>query len=359
MTMMAQEDEANQATIAAAGGIEAIVALVNAGDAHCTANANRCLRTLATNEARTSAIAAAIVAAGGWPTGRWPSLINELADWTLRAAIIASSSSEGTPSARLAALKAAISEHAMSHVRFANSEVTPLLMEASMLCDRLAELDAAALASGARLAHASNKERDFKRDELNPAVEPLEEVPLRFHTNDQEALAVIRREAGETRSAEQRAEQLRRYREAAAAAQAAVKRQAAAAQAARVAAKLVLECREEEERSAEEAAEAARLASKSSEKLAGGKAAGPLPGILKWKSSETKANAQGHAQHDAQEHAQHDAQHARASAPEAHRKAHAARCPADAPMSRLDSIEASPKLAIQLWLSKVLALIAP
>ena len=143
-----------------------------------------------------------------------------------------------------------------------------------MLCDRLAELDAAALASGARLAHASNKERDFKRDELNPAVEPLEEVPHRFRTNDQEALAVIRREAGETRSAEQRAEQLRRYREAAAAAQAAVKRQAAAAQAARVAAKLMIECREEEERSAEEAA---RLASKSSEKLAGGRAAGALP----------------------------------------------------------------------------------
>jgi membrane protein involved in colicin uptake len=289
-------------------------------------------------------------------------LINELADWTLRAAIIASSSPEGTPSARLAALKAAISAHALSHVRFANG-VTPLLMEASMLCDRLAEQDAAALASGARLAHASNQERDYKRDELNQDVEPVEEAPHRFHLLDQEALAVIRREAGEARSAEQRAEQLRRYREAAAAAQAAVKRQAAAAQAARVAAKLVLECREEEERSAEEAAEAARLASKSSEKLAGGKAAGPLPGILKWKSSETKANAQGHAQHDAQghaqhdaqEHAQHDAQHARASAPEAHRKAHAARCPADAPMSRLDSIEASPKLAIQLWLSKVLA----
>lgn len=219
-----------------------------------------------------------------------------------------------------------------------------------MLCDRLAEQDAAALASGDRLAHASNQERDYKRDELNQDVEPVEEAPHRFHILDQEALAVIRREAGEARSAEQRAEQLRRYREAAAAAQAAVKRQAAAAQAARVAAKLVLECREEEE-----AAEAARLASKSSEKLAGGKAAGPLPGILKWKSSGTKANAQGHAQHDAQEHAQHDAQHARASAPEAHRKAHAARCPADAPMSRLDSIEASPKLAIQLWLSKVLA----
>lgn len=101
------------------------------------------------------------------------------AEVSLRAAIVASRSSKEAPSARLAALKRAISAHAFAQVRLGNAEVTPLSKEASMLCEQLGE-QARRGAEESRAAEKMRREAEIlaRADGLLRLGEPIVESAI-------------------------------------------------------------------------------------------------------------------------------------------------------------------------------------
>lgn len=103
----------------------------------------------------------------------------ESAEVSLRAAIVASRSSKEAPSARLAALKRAISAHAFAQVRLGNAEVTPLSKEASMLCEQLGE-QARRGAEESRAAEKMRREAEIlaRADGLLRLGEPIVESAI-------------------------------------------------------------------------------------------------------------------------------------------------------------------------------------
>ena len=101
------------------------------------------------------------------------------AEVSLRAAMVASRSSKEAPSARLAALKRAISAHAFAQVRLGNAEVTPLSKEASMLCEQLGE-QARRGAEESRAAEKMRREAEIlaRADGLLRLGEPIVESAI-------------------------------------------------------------------------------------------------------------------------------------------------------------------------------------